>query len=216
MKQYILTILLASFGFISLHGQAIELSGYGGYMLSGKSTYYDGEIDVYDGGVFGGTLGYDLGNGMQVQFLYNRNSASGRIIYYPAFQDVELYDFDLVTEHYHLGVEKLLGGNEMIRPYGAMSLGVVAYTPKNVRSDDNSNFHDLDAVTRFSMGAGLGVKIFPTEKIGIKLQAKMFMPLMFSGVGIFCGTGGCGGGSSFYVPIVHGEFSGGVVLRIAQ
>ncbi|MEP2023559.1 MAG: hypothetical protein ABJH98_15710 [Reichenbachiella sp.] len=209
MKQYILIFFLATLGIFNLHGQAIELSGYGGYMLSGESNYYDGEIDIYDGPVFGGTLGYDLGNGIQVQFLYNRNSTDGRVVYYRTLNP-EVYNVDVVIEQFHLGAEKVLGGNEMLIPYGALSLGVGAYTPKNIEPSG----HELDAVTRFSMGAGLGVKIFPTEKIGIKLQAKMFMPLMFSGVGVFCGTGGCGGGTSFYVPIVHGEFSGGVVFRI--
>ncbi|WP_422361092.1 hypothetical protein [Reichenbachiella sp.] len=209
MRSLIILSVLMILFVSEISAQAIEFSGYGGYMVSGKSTYYDGRIDVYDGGVFGATLGYDMGNGIQVQFLYNRNNASGRVDYYRSVI-TESYNFDLILEHYHLGVEKTLGGNEMVKPYAAMSLGVAAYTPKNIEPSG----HELDAVTRFSMGAGLGVKIFPSERIGIKLQAKMFMPMMFSGVGIFCGTGGCGGGSSFYVPIVHGEFSGGVILRI--
>ena len=195
-----------------LHGQAIEFSAYGGYMLSGKSNYYDGQIDVKNGAVFGATLGYDLGNDTQVQFLYNRNSSNGHIRYYRPVLE-ENYEFDLILEHFHLGIEKsLLIGNETVQPYGAFSLGIAAYTPKNIRPSG----HDLDPATRFSMGAGLGVKMFPTERIGIKLQAKMFMPMLFGGVGVFCGSGGCSGGSSFYVPIVHGEFSGGVILRLEK
>ncbi|WP_420580323.1 hypothetical protein [Reichenbachiella sp.] len=211
MKQYFLTILLAGAFFSNLYGQAIELSGYGGYMVSGKANYYDGEIDVYDGQVFGGTLGYDMGDGMQIQFLYNRNNTSGRLLYYRPVE-TQLYNFSLILEHYHLGVEKILGGNEQFVPYGALSLGISAYKP----GDLVPGGHSLDNATRFSMGAGLGLKYFVTDKIGLKIQAKMFMPMLFSGVGIMCGTGGCGGGSSFYVPIVHGEFSGGVVLRLEQ
>lgn len=212
MKFRLALALFLLLSTIQSYGQAIELSGYGGYMLSGKSNYYDGEIDIKNGGVFGATLGYDLGNGTQVQFLYNRNSADGHVVYYrPVIP--ENYSFDLVLEHFHLGVEKaLMAGNETIQPYGAFSLGIAAYTPKNIKPSG----HELDPATRFSMGAGLGVKIFPTERIGIKLQAKMFMPMLFGGVGVFCGSGGCSGGSSFYVPIVHGEFSGGVVFRIEK
>lgn len=211
MRSFIFLTLFVCSSVFHLYGQAIELSGYGGYMLSGKSNYYDGEIDVFNDGVFGGTLGYDLGNDVQVQFLYNRTSTDGRVLYYRPVV-TETYDFDLIIEHFHLGAEKSIGGNEMVRPYGAFGLGVTAYTPKHIEPSG----HELDAVTRFSMSAGLGVKVFPTERIGLKFQAKMFMPLLFGGVGVFCGSGGCGGNTSFYVPIVHGEFSGGVVFRIEK
>ena len=111
MRTLITFLFLTTIFLSETFAQAIEFSGYGGYMVSGKSTYYDGRIDVYDGGVFGATLGYDMGNGIQVQFLYNRNNASGRIDYYrPVI--TETYNFDLVLEHYHLGAEKTLGGNE--------------------------------------------------------------------------------------------------------
>ena len=192
--------------------QAIEFSSYGGYMLSGSSNYYEGEIGVDNGPVFGATLGYDMGNGIQVQFLYNRIWSGGNVFIYPTFglPTGARYDFDLIIENYHLGAEKTLGGNEMVKPYGAFSLGVGVYKPKNVEGNFN-----LSSETRFSMGLGLGVKVFPTEKIGLKIQAKMFMPMTFGGLGIFCSSGsGCGGGASFDVPIIHGEFSGGIVIRI--
>ncbi|UXX80526.1 porin family protein [Reichenbachiella carrageenanivorans] len=213
MRPLVLFALLLFTSTTHLYGQAIEFSAYGGYMLSGKSNYVGGEINVANGGAFGGTLGYDMGNGIQIQFVYARNQSGGILYnYFPRPGESERYDFDLVIEHFQLGAEKILGGNDLVKPYVVGGMGVVAYTPKN----ESPNDLNLNTATKFSGGLGLGVKIFPTEKIGLKFQAKMYMPLMFSGVGIFCGSGGCGGGSSFYVPVVHGEFSGGVVFRLEQ
>ncbi|MBU2914733.1 outer membrane beta-barrel protein [Reichenbachiella agariperforans] len=190
-----------------IHAQAIEFSGYGGYMLSGKAEYYRGEVDVKNTGVWGLTLGYDMGNGTQVQFLYTNSSADSETVDYDAI----LYPYHNLTlkmENFHIGVEKSLGGDEVIRPYGVFGLGLTSYAPQE---------QGYETRVFFSMGLGAGVKIFPTEKIGFKMQARMFMPLLLDGVGIYCASGsGCGGGSSFAVPIVHGEFSGGVIFRLEK
>lgn len=70
------------------------------------------------------------------------------------------------------------------------------------------------------MTAGLGIKYFFTDVIGIKAQARLLLPLYFNGIGFGCGigTGGasCGGGAGFGSEIVQGDFTGGVVLRIGN
>ena len=212
-KAHLIIIFITG---LSLAGfsQAIEISGYGGYMLSGTAdfygyqditnTYVTGEMDVKDGAVYGGTIGLDVPDaGMQIQFLWNINNVNSNIVFFSNNRPREVVE--LKIQHWHLGVEKYLGGNEMVKPYGAISLGITTYGPQNSA---------YETKTRFSGAIGAGLKVFPTEKIGLKFQAKMFLPMTFSGIGIYCGTGGCGGGSSFNVPIIHGEFSGGVILRI--
>ncbi|PIB37076.1 hypothetical protein BFP72_17530 [Reichenbachiella sp. 5M10] len=200
---YIGLLLVSQLGY----SQAVELSGFGGYTLSGDAQYYDGEIDVKNGPVWGLTLGFDTGQDVLIQFIYSNTIAETEAIDYGAiFDGTEV--FDIKMEHFHLGAEKAFAGNDLIRPYGAFSLGLTSYAPQSGTYDD---------VVRFSMGLGAGLKIFPTEKIGFKFQGKMYMPLVFNGGGIYCSSGsGCGGGSSFQVPIVHGEFSAGIVLRLEK
>jgi hypothetical protein len=40
------------------------------------------------------------------------------------------------------------------------------------------------------------------------------MPLDFYGIGIFCGTGGCGGGATLTSNVIQGDFMGGLVIGI--
>ena len=214
MKRIQLTLLALICSLGLAHSQVLEISGYGGYMLSGTADFYGyigpdyvrGEVDVKDGGVYGATIGVDVEDaGMQIQFLWNINTVNSEIVIFGTNLPREVVE--LKIQHWHLGAERYLGGNEMVKPYGAVSLGITTYGPQNSA---------YETATRFSGAVGAGIKIFPTEKIGIKMQAKMFLPMTFSGIGIYCGTGGCGGGSTFNVPIVHGEFSGGVVLRLGE
>lgn len=215
MKKLLLSsiFLLA----IAFHSQAqfIEISGYGGYMLSGKADFYgydrfnqyvSGQVDVFDGPVYGATLGYEVVDaGMQIQFLYGYNKVNSRIVTYG--QNSSSEEFQLKIEHFQLGVERTLGGTEKVNPYAAVSLGATSYAPQNEGTKNK---------VMFSGSVGAGLKVYPSERFGLKFQARMFLPMTFRGIGIYCGTGGCGGGSTFNVPIIHGEFTGGVVFRIEK
>jgi len=67
-----------------------------------------------------------------------------------------------------------------------------------------------DAAWSFAGTLGLGAKVYLNDKLGIRLQARMDLPLRFSGLWI--GTGG--GGASFVVPVWQFDFSAGVFLRL--
>ncbi|MCV9388399.1 porin family protein [Reichenbachiella ulvae] len=204
MKTYLIALLLVITTTI-IHGQALESSAYGGYMFSGKAKFYDGEIDVKNGPVWGLTLGYDTGLGTQIQFLYNNTFTVTETIEYGS--NINYHKFDLMIQHFHLGVEKSMAYDQLIRPFGSFGMGLTSYNPQS---------NEFNNQMRFSIGLGGGIKIFPTDRIGFKAQAKLFMPLLFNGAGIYCGTGGCGGGSSFRIPIIHAELSGGVVFRLEK
>ncbi|MFY0626400.1 MAG: outer membrane beta-barrel protein [Reichenbachiella sp.] len=218
MKKLHLSLTAIFFLSFTLSAQNyIEVSGYGGYMLSGTADFYgyigntnqyvSGEVNVDDGPVYGATLGYEVSDaGMQIQFLYGYNKVNSTIRYFGSFAP-EAEVVELKIEHFHLGAERSLGGNEKVNPYAGVSLGITNYAPQNSVYDNT---------VRFSGSVGAGLKVYPTDRIGLKFQARMFLPMTFSGIGIYCGTGGCGGGSTFNVPIVHGEFTGGVVFRIEK
>jgi len=44
---------------------------------------------------------------------------------------------------------------------------------------------------------------FYDEKIGIRLQARLFLPMQFAGVGFGCGGDGCGTGVTGYVSTIQ-------------
>ncbi|MCK5619955.1 MAG: hypothetical protein KAJ17_11165, partial [Candidatus Krumholzibacteria bacterium] len=43
----------------------------------------------------------------------------------------------------------------------------------------------------FSMIFGLGAKIYATDRIGLRVQARLPFTFISGGAGIGCGTGGC-------------------------
>lgn len=95
-------------------------------------------------------------------------------------------------------------------PYGLFSLGDSRFSPEESSQD----------YWRFAINAGLGIKYFITDKVGIRLQTRILMPLYFQGVGFGCsiGTGGsgCGTGIGIGSEILQADFTGGVVLKIGS
>jgi len=68
----------------------------------------------------------------------------------------------------------------------------------------------------FSVGAGLGVKIHTSDKLAIRLQSRMLLPIQWGETGLYFGTGGAGvsvgGGSS----LIQGDVSAGLTIKLGS
>lgn len=184
----------------TVSSQRFEITGYTGWMLGGKINYYNGSAKVRDGQNWGLILGYSVADDMTVEFMYNRLVSNLQVQEYPD----EPYDmFEMATQYFNIGVAKELISDGIVRPFGSVSLGVTVFSPHD------SGYNDQ---WWFSGALGGGLKIFPTEHIGIRLQARLLVPMYFSGLGFWCGTGGCSGGAGTSSVIVQGDFTGGIIL----
>jgi hypothetical protein len=66
------------------------------------------------------------------------------------------------------------------------------------------------------MTFGLGIKYFFSDKVGIRLQGAFMMPMYFSGVGFYFGSGGSGLTTYSAVPMLQGNFNGGLIFRFGK
>lgn len=210
MKKYIIAILVVGFALINDNAFAqIEINAYGGYVPASKTMYsYNGYRLRIDGvGNFGIGLGYATPFGIVAELSYMRFSSTlsqdgGRV------EIVERQPINV--EYYQLGVQKPFQESETLVPYGMFSLGASRFNPTEQAED----------YWRFAINLGLGVKYYFTETIGIKVQARLLMPLYFGGAGFGCGIGtggsGCGGGVGMGSEILQADFTGGVVLKLGS
>ena len=84
-----------------------------------------------------------------------------------------------------------------------------------VEFGDGNNSQTISGDTyTFSIALAGGAKIFLGERLGLRLQARLGMPMLFNGLYLGVGTGGASGGLSFHVPTVMFDLSAGVFIRI--
>ena len=76
-----------------------------------------------------------------------------------------------------------------IEPFGALTAGMVVIHASALRFQDGTTYEGSDTV-RFAFTAGLGFKVWLTESVGLRFEARALVPVYFSGGGFWVGTGG--------------------------
>lgn len=201
----IIIVLLTGALPASLYAQKAEITVLGGWMWSAKVNTDEGDIKISDPGNFEAAIGYYIQPGLQAELSYTYTKVVATIDPEPASLIPAGFLSD-VAIHYFLvsGLREIQTGNEKVVPYVLGSLGTAYLHPTNSPYDD---------AWRFAVAFGAGAKIYLSERFGLRLQARLLMPVFFSGLGFWFGTGGADVGVSGAIPLVQGDFSGGLTAR---
>ena len=198
----LLTVVLP----VSLFAQKAEISVLGGWMWSSKVETSEGDIKVSDPANFEAAIGFYVAPMTQAELSYTYVKVAtsidpnvGSLIPAGHLTDIDMHYF-LVS-----GLREVKIQNEKVVPYVLGSLGAVYAHPSGSLYED---------VWRFAVGFGGGAKIHLSERFGLRLQARLLLPIDFSEVGFWFGTGGASVGVSGAIPLVQGDFSGGLTLRL--
>ncbi len=201
-------LVLSTLGIQDLKSQTIEINGFYGYQLNGKAKLYDGEFRMQSAPNYGGKIAIGLSTTTFVELSYMRSDSEGYFAPYNVSVepgDTYQYNSNYITVG---GLQEVDLGK--IRPFGTIGMGTVIWSTEEY-SGNKWQF-------QFSLGAGL--KFWLSERIGLRVQGSMMMPLVYNGAGFGCGigTGGSSCGGAVYTRITpfQGEFSGGIILKLGN
>lgn len=183
-----------------VHARRAEITPFGGFMFGGNITTWGGDFNIVDNWNYGVALDVDMRPGIQIELLYNRLPTRAEFKPQPIGEKIDL--FDMSAEYFHIGVLRALGRGRTV-PFVVGSLGPVHLNPL----DDNYRSEWF-----FSMGFGGGLKAYVNDRIGLRLQGRLWFPFDFVGGYFFWGTGGSNIGLSGYSLYVQGELSGGLTF----
>ena len=181
--------------------RGIELIGMYGYQFGGSFNSYDGKLTINDSDNMMFALDIPMKYGMMVELSYSRQNSYLKLKEYGT--NITENISDLAVEYYQIGAIKGLPKGKVV-PFGQFSLGATRFHPTA------SNYSDL---WTFSITLGLGAKIHINERFGLRLQANMLIPMRFSGVGFFFGTGGASAGITAD-GFLQGNIMGGLFIKI--
>lgn len=201
--------VLASMLFISTIGfSQLEISPTAGYFFGGKVNFYEGSLKLNDNVDFGINFSFEVDEGSFIELSYIGSKSSAYWRPYNYMPNYPSQDFNINSNYFLIGgLHQVPMGSQNVLGFGTLKAGLGYFN-----SLDNS----ISDVWRFSIGMGLGVKIFITERVGIRLSGNMYMPLYFNGVGAYVGVGGGGVSSGLSLNstavIIQGDFSGGLIF----
>ena len=200
MKSFRITIILVLLALITqpiIAQPSITLEAFGGWLWTGKAGY-NNNIRVDDKGNYGARFGVSPASALLVEFEWNHTETNIQWSDLTGPQNE-----DVVMNYYLLGINRQMSEGPAV-PYGLFNLGILNMKGTEINFSENW----------FTAGLGGGIKYYMNDRLGIRLQARLLLPMQFAGIGLGCGTGGCGGGASTYTTTIQGDFTGGVILKL--
>jgi opacity protein-like surface antigen len=214
MKRIIILSIASLISIVSYAQRDIEITGFGGYMLNGDIKTYYGNYPVADNPNYGGILSIEGFENTFFELMYNRNDTR---FSYTNNGIITSGTVDVAVEYYQVGSLHQLDVHDIIKPFGILTLGAVRFHPKNTMDlDGDNNYVYEDDAWRFGATIGAGLKILLNDRLAVRLQARLMLPMEFNGLFVGIGTGGVSGGTSFVIPLVSGDFTAGIVLRLGK
>lgn len=182
--------------------QEISITPIGGFRVGGgMREYYTGsQLDIKDNWTYGGIVDIGIPGDRAIELLYS-------------YQGTELtvrggtigpQSEDLNVHVWQAGVlqEKAIGPT--LNGYGVGTLGVTHFSWEG------------DSSTRFAVGFGGGLKVFPERRVGLRLDARGFVTFVNTN-GFYIAGGGSGISASFSSDaLFQAEFLGGVTFRFGS
>lgn len=180
----------------------VELSALVGYQLNGSINLVYGDMDFANNINYGLALAVNVGYGTFIETQYTFCQSAATVRYWGPGSAPEHPKFDMDVHYVQLGgLKEFMDGR--VRPFGLLTLGASGFVPVDV---------NLESWWQFAINLGLGVKINLTDNIALRAQARLLMPMYLSGLGIFCGSGGCSSGAYATSNVIQGDFMGGLTF----
>lgn len=185
----------------------INLTVFGGYFFEETFQLYNGGSVHLDGGSpYGVSLSVINDPRLEFELTWQRQITNSQAYYYE-FIGNNIFDGyvvgDVDIEYFMLGMNRLKNLNDRVTAYGGMSAGLVVFTPQN-------GF--IDPVVKFAIALKGGVNLHVTDRIGLKLQPQLYIPIQSFGATAFVGSGGSGVSANGYSSITQFGGIGGLTI----
>ncbi len=215
-KLKIVMLVLAVSSFIytpNVLAQKFEITPFYGYQFNGKVIGYSGDLNIRDAGSYGLMLDVSLQKGMQVELFYSRSDTRADFV---EFRGPTYKLTDVSVNYFQLGFLRTVKQIDNISVYGIGSLGATLFSPSGNVYDETPDKYYFEDWWLFSVTVGGGAKVWLSEKIGLRFEGRLLMPITWAGGGFMVGTGGSGfylgGGSSIF----QASLTAGLIIALGK
>jgi len=180
-----------------------DVSAIVGYQWGGGINTSQGRIALDPSVNYGLEIDIVARPGAEIVLLYNRQDTEAKL----TNRGVGLPDTTLAgvaMNYFQIGGTAAPYRQGAVKPFFAGTLGLTWIDPKTP---------NVGSLWYFGGSLGGGLKVLPSERIGLRAQLRWWFTFVPSGSSWWCGLpGGCWATTTFEL-ISQGEVSGGVVIR---
>ena len=214
LKIVLLALAVSSFIYTpNVLAQKFEITPFYGYQFNGKVIGYSGDLNIRDAGSYGLMLDVSVQKGMQVELFYSRSDTRADFV---EFRGPTYKLTDISVNYFQLGFLRTVKKIDNISVYGIGSLGATLFSPSGNAYDETPDKYYFEDWWLFSVTVGGGAKVMFSEKVGLRFEGRLMMPITWAGGGFMVGTGGSGfylGGGS---AIIQASLSAGLIIALGK
>lgn len=188
----------------------VEITPFGGYMFGGKLQFYQGELKINDAGNYGVAMDVGVATDTKVEIFWSQMNTTGQFRPSYGYDYLGSDPFDVNVGYIQIGSVREMDLDN-VRPFGSFTLGTTYFIPK---STAGQVVYDDEWV--FSVTLGGGAKIMFSDRVGIRLQGRLMLPMFWGGAGFTVGTGGAGFTVGAGTSMVQGDFTGGLIIALGD
>jgi hypothetical protein len=187
----------------------LEIAPFAGLFWSTQVTTSNGSVVFGAAPDVGATLGIQVDEKSQVEILYAFARPQARFVSVSPFY-ASSPSFGVTTQYLQLGgLTTFQQGS--LEPFLSGGLGMSWFHPADVQVSSGVSIQPADSWL-FAFNLGLGVKWFLSTAIGIRVEARAFMPVFFTAGTFLSGPNGASLQVNAGVPLVQGDLSLGLVI----
>ena len=203
MKKLLFSLFLLLAVPVMIKAQTVEITPFGGYVFPSRWYASGGDLYFQGNGQYGGMISVGISRVVDVDLIYNRSDTKVQVslIGYP-YQEIPLS-----INYFQIGGTKNFRINKIASPFFGLNLGGVLAAPKT------GNYYGQ---WFFSVGMIGGAKIYFSKRVGLRLQAQMYMPIQSAGYMFYVGPGGVSSGMTLNSTLIQFGFTGGLIFRLGR
>ncbi len=193
--------------YASTRYKRFEIVGQVGYHIASDFSFVSGHAAIDSSVSYGAALRFAQAPGQygELSWVWAPTNAT---YYSSALNGIGTSSLNI---HYiQLGGTKgFRNGN--IEPYIGASLGSAIFAVGDLRVG-GSGIYGGSTAWRFGFTIGGGLKIWLSDAVALQLDARMLAPVWFSSASFYSGGGAGAFAVSGGIPVVEGNFTGGIVI----
>jgi hypothetical protein len=177
-KALLLSLFTASGTALADDSYRFEVTPFAGYRTGGEFETEDGSVNIRlrDSASVGFLVNGDVSYNTEWEFLYSNQQTEARVTEVTGAAE-DLVDYD--THTFQLGGTYLFEGESVI-PYLAMTIGGTHVRTRAIEEQSD---------TFLSGSIGLGLRLLPSSRVGMRLEARAYGVIVDSSTDLFCSTG---------------------------
>jgi opacity protein-like surface antigen len=188
--------------------KVFDVTAFAGYQLNGDVSTTGGNLNIGDSPAYGGILDFRVHRFAAIELMYEYTKPTAQFISFGAFSSSR--PFDVASHYFQIGGTSVQHAGPL-EPFFGFTIGGALYVPGTITLANGGTLNAQDT-WRFATTLALGTKIWVSDNVGIRLEGRMLMPLVFNGGGFYFGTGGAGLTTSAGIPSLQFAFTGGLVF----